>query len=427
MYEEYLCSERAPIADILQRQQVMLRDLLRHAVAEVPFYRDLMSRLGCTLEDLAAPGGFKRIPIVTKAIVRSDPGRFTAGNAAAFQPSRRASSGTTGEPFGYLMSRRARSSQWASMYRQWHVGGWNPGERIVYLGGSSIFPSVHAVERWFYEVLNNWIALSAFEMNPSAMDGWLTRIARVKVRFMHAYPSSAYLLASHAQQTGRKIRFQAVFTSAEVLHPYQRSRIEEVFGCEVFDFYGANDGGAFAYECERHAGLHCVSERAFLEIARADGSTSAPGEVGRLISTDLLNYAMPFIRYDAGDEGAMTSAPCPCGRGLPLLGQIAGRSNDYVQTPSGERIHGGFFSYLVRAKPWVDQFQVVQTAADSLTMYVKPRGPYPAADIAWLEETLRAKCTLMTVGVTVTENIPLAPNGKYQYVVNHTLRGAPRQ
>ena len=218
---------------------------------------------------------------------------------------------------------------------------------------------------------------------------------------------------------------RAIFTSAEMLHPHQREFLEETFGCPVFDFYGANDGGAFAYQCEKRQGYHIVMERAIVEILREDGSPAAPGERGRVVATDLLNQSMPFIRYDAGDEAEMTGEPCSCGRTLPLLSGISGRSNDYIATPEGDRIHGGFFSYIVRGRPWLDQFQVVQESASALTMLLKLRTRPPDTELAEIRESLERKCHGMAVAVLIVDRIPPAPNGKYQYVVNRNIGSAP--
>jgi phenylacetate-CoA ligase len=425
MYREFLDGEQRTPAEVEREQVRKVRELLVHAAAQVPHYTQLFRDLHFDPQDVRSLKDLRALPIVTKAEMRNAGDRFVAKNAGAFEPSHRSSSGTTGEPFSYLLSRQARSAQWASMYRQWNIGGWEPGDPIVYLGGTSLFPSIHAVGRWVYEHLNSWLALSAFDMRPESMDRWLGEIRRRGIRFMHAYPSSAHILATRALKTGVTMKFDAVITSAEVLHPHQRARIEEAFCCKVFDFYGANDGGAFAFECEQHAGLHGVAERAVIEIVRDDGSPAPDGEVGRVISTDLLNFAMPFIRYDAGDRAAMDPAGCCCGRGTPTLAHIAGRSNDYVRTPTGRRIHSGFFSYLVRGKPWVDQFQVVQESPTALIMYVKPRDGFPETDIPRIQEALAAGCEQMTVTVTVCDSIPAAPNGKYQYIVNHTLQRTP--
>jgi phenylacetate-CoA ligase len=405
----------------------MLSELLRHASAHVPYYREVFATLRIDPANVHPGADLRALPIVSKAVMRAEPDRFTADNSARFQPTVRTSSGTTGEPFRFLMSRASRSAQWACIYRQWHVGGWEPGDRMAWLGGTSISPSTRAAMRWVYGRLNNWQTLSAFEMSPANMDRWLELIRDRPIRFMHAYPSSAAGFAEHAIARGVSAPMTSVTTSAELLHPHQREVIERAFSCRVNDLYGANDGGAFAYQCEQRNGFHLVAERALVEILRADGTPAGPGESGRIVSTDLTNYAMPFIRYETGDEAAWSAQPCPCGRGLPLLQTIFGRANDYLTTRTGEKVHSGFFTYTVRSLPWIDQFQAVQESASRLTVYVKPKEGANADHLDHLSGVLAKKFQEMEISVQVVDSIPLSRAGKLRFVVNKTIEGAPKE
>ena len=72
-----------------------------------------------------------------------------------------------------------------------------------------------------------------------------------------------------------------------------------------------------------------------LEEARARA-----GESGEILSSNLLNYAMPFIRYAPGDAGRLVPEACPCGRGLERIGAIEGRVRDVIVTADGRRVHG---------------------------------------------------------------------------------------
>jgi phenylacetate-CoA ligase len=427
LYREYLRTERASRAEVEERQRESLGRLLRHASAHVPYYRETCAALPIRFAD-EQPGVYLRaLPVMTKAVMRAEPNRFTADDSARFQPTIRTSSGTTGEPFRFLMSRASRSSQWACIYRQWHVGGWEPGDRIAWLGGTSISPSTHAIMRWAYGQLNNWLTLSAFEMSPANMDRWLQQIQDQRIRFMHAYPSSAMVLAEHVIARGMTPRLASITTSAELLHSHQREVIERAFSCPVNDLYGANDGGAFAYQCERREGFHVVAERAVVEILRPDGTPAGPGESGRIVSTDLTNYAMPFIRYETGDEAAWATEPCPCGRGLPLLQSIFGRANDYLTTLTGEKVHSGFFTYTVRSLRWIEQFQAVQESASRLRVYVRPRSGVNPDHLDHLASILAQKFQGMDIGIQIVDSIPLSRAGKLRFVVNKTIEGAPTQ
>jgi len=120
-----------------------------------------------------------------------------------------------------------------------------------------------------------------------------------------------------------------------------------------------------ACECEQHAGLHVNADGIYLEVLRPDGSPCPPGEPGMIVVTDLVNRAMPIIRYQVGDTAVPTDRQCPCGRGLPLLERIEGRVADYVVTARGELVSGiSLTENFAVQVPGVAQLQIVQEAVD---------------------------------------------------------------
>ena len=270
--------------------------------------------------------------------------------------------------------------------------------------------------------MNNWLTLSAFEMSNNTMKKWINKLRKFKARYMYAYASSAYLLAKYFEENSiSNIYFDAIFTTAEVLHPKFRETIERVFSCEVFDTYGGTDGAGFAFECKEHTGLHCTSENSIIEILREDGSVAENGETGEIISTDLFNYSMPFIRYKVGDIAAYDLNPCNCKRGLPLLKNIQGRSNDFVTTRNGQKVHGEFFAHLLHGINWICQFYVVQESTTSLSLYLKLDKPHSHQEIRWIENRLKRKFFDMDINISLTENIPKAQSGKFKFIINRTV------
>ena len=427
-YEAYCKSQWLPRELILSLQWKKLTQLLQHAYTNVVFYRNLFDSLRIKPEDIRSWTDLNRIPVLTKEIIRANTHDLLARNADTFKPHRKSTGGSTGTPLVFYIDKLARSSQWACMYRQWNTGGWRPGDKLIYFGGSSIYPSSHALGRWVYAHLNNWLLFSSFAINDDNMRQWVRKIRSSNVRYMHAYASSAYLLAQFVGANGIPgISFDAVFTSAEPLHERYRETISRVFSCPVFDLYGANDGGGFAFECEQHDGLHCVSERAVIEILGDDGSPAGDGETGEIVSTDLLNFSMPFIRYKVGDLARADARACRCGRGLPLLKNIQGRSHEFLTTPGGEKVHGEFFAHMLRGRDWIIQFQVVQESQTELRLYLRVSTEGPADELRRLQTIIENKFHGMDVHIQTTNNLLRAPSGKFKYVMNNTLdQGRPQ-
>ncbi len=422
-YEQYLQSQWYPARQLQDIQLGQLRKLLDHAYTNTDYYRKIFEDLNLRPAEIQSLDDLRALPLLTKDLIRSHTQGLVARNSREFHPVRKSTGGSTGDPLSFLMDRLSYSSQWATVYRQWNVGGWSFGEPFVYFfGGSSVFSPSRLVKKWFYARLNNWLVFSSFGINDARMEHWLGQIRRRKIRFMHAYASSAYCLARFALEHGiRDIALTSVFTSAEPLYPVQRDAIQEAFRCEVFDLYGANDGGGYAFECREHDGLHHVTERAIIEVVKDDGTPAGEGESGEVVSTDLLNYAMPFIRYKVGDIATVGSAGCRCGRETPKLKEVKGKSHDFVTTLSGERVHGAYFCHVVRRIDWVVQFQVVQRGRDSLGVLLKPNRTPIGDGMEDLEKRLRRKFPGMKIDVTVVDEIPLSPSGKFRFVINKEI------
>ena len=150
--------------------------------------------------------------------------------------------------------------------------------------------------------------------------------------YLCGYPSSMHVLAEYYRRAGqRPAPLKAVLTSAETLLDTQRRTIEETFRTRVFDQYGQTEMQSFWYECPAGR-MHAHPLAGITEILRPDGSPAAPGEMGEIVLTGLINYAMPLIRYRVGDTARASSEKCPCGRGMPVIQEIGGRLDDFVYT-----------------------------------------------------------------------------------------------
>ena len=108
-------------------------------------------------------------------------------------------------------------------------------------------------------------------------------------------------------------------------------------------------------------------------MLREDGTPASPGEVGRIVVTSLVNYAMPLIRYVIGDLGAWAESPCGCGRAWPLLREVTGRISDTFVRADGTLVAGQYWNYIAFMQDWVQQFQVVQEAIDQLRVSIVVR------------------------------------------------------
>jgi len=423
MYRDFLKSQWDSPEKIRANQWSLLQSLLQHAYDNVPFYRDLFAEIGAEPGDIKSFDDFRRIPVLTKPIVQQNRERLQADNSEKFQPRAKASGGSTGRPLKFYLSRKAHSASWAFAYRAWHIGGWRPGDNVVFFAGSSLVPGGHALKKSFYMFMNNWKLYTAFEGGAEAYDRWIEELIPLRIPFIYGYTTTIYLFAQHVLKRGIKdLKFRAAFTTSEMLLPSYREAIEKAFSCRVFDTYGGTDGAGFAYECEQHDGMHLVTENSWMEVVDENDVSVPEGTEGRLISTDLYNYAMPFIRYDVGDLSSINSEPCACGRPSPRLMGIKGRVCDLVTTNTGDVVHHLYFAYLVMQFPWVNQFNVVQETIDEVDIFIKPVSEPVQENLDEIRSNLDKRFPTMKMNVHLTDTMPQTPGGKYKFVINKTLQ-----
>ena len=201
--------------------------------------------------------------------------------------------------------------------------------------------------------------LDAASLTEQRMEEFHAALLRWRPKVIQAYARSAVLFARFLRERGlTAYKPHSIVTSAEMLEPDDRQILEDVFGCPVFDRYGCREVSVIASECPAHTGLHVNAECLHVEIETPDGPAD-PGEVGAILVTDLLNTAMPLIRYRIGDLGSLTEGDCPCGRGLPRLAALHGRSTDFLVGSDGRLVSGVFLAtYVVAQRPSLGQVQI---------------------------------------------------------------------
>ncbi len=277
-------------------------------------------------------------------------------------------------------------------------------------------------------LLRSWL-LPAFEMSDAKMTEYLQTIRRIRPRMLFGYASALALLAGHARAMSvpmSDLGVKVVFTTGETLYPDQRQIIEETFGAPVANGYGSRDAGFIAHQCPSGS-LHLTAEHIVVELLDEEGIPVAPGETGEIVVTHLATRDFPFIRYRTGDMAAFGTERCACGRGLPVLKSVFGRSTDFIRTRSGNAMHALALIYEVRDKPGVQAFKFIQAEDLSIELQLVA-GPELTAQVesdivAGLQRRLGADTPLK---VTRVERIPAEKSGKYRYVVSRaTAPAAP--
>jgi len=188
----------------------------------------------------------------------------------------------------------------------------------------------------------------------------------------------------------------------------------------VFDRYGCEEVSLIASECEKHNGLHINSDHVFVEFIKDDNTPAKPGEQGRIVVTDLLNKAMPLIRYVVEDVGVPSDRWCGCGRGLPLMEGVVGRIADFLTKRDGTKVAGiSLIENTLTKIPGIEQLQIVQEASNVITLNAVPNAdftPERERQLIGYFRSLFGEDTQVFLNCVV--EIPREASGKYRFAIN---------
>lgn len=328
---------RGTRADVAARAFARLKTLLVHAQHTVPFHAARMAAAGLVPEAMTSPADLARLPVLTRADVaqRADLLRSQAVRAADLVFVR--TGGTTSEPIPFVQDKAAIAAKDALALVLRERMGWAPRTRAAYLwGAAQDLPS--GTRGWLRRVkdalkhrfVNRALYLPAGDLSDAVLDRHIAALQRFRPLWLQGYPTATDLLARRVRARGLRLLVPHVLLTAEPVLPAQRERIGAALGAEVLAFYGSRETGWIASECREQRRAHVNVAGVHLEAA-ADG---------RLLVTDLVNRAMPLIRYEIGDLGRLDPAPCPCGDPRPVLASLEGRTLDVFVLPSGRRVPG---------------------------------------------------------------------------------------
>lgn len=405
-------------------QQERLEMLLRHAHRNVPYYKKVLETSG-TMDASGAfvPDRFTQLPLLTKDILRAEFERLKSPDHTARGSYPETSGGSTGEPVRFLRDKASWDANVAGTLFFFSLGGKEPGERELKLWGSErdFFDGGIGARQRIENFLYNRMFLNSFRMTPDAMDRYAHALDRFRPKAVWAYVDSIYELARHIERHGIAVRPPGtIFVTAGTLSPEVRECIERVFRAPVLNQYGSREVGVIACECPRREGLHIFSFNHVVEILDEAGQPAHPGEMGRIVITDLTNYSMPMIRFLIGDTAIAAGTPCSCGRPFPLIKTVTGRITDHFLRRDGALIHGEYFTHLFYHRPWIRKFKVIQEDYDRVRVLIIPRSEEAAQDTQSDQDDIGAKIRLLMgeqcrVNIEFVEAIESSASGKYLY------------
>lgn len=374
-----------------------LKKLVDHAKRNTAYYKKLPNMR--SLDDL------KRIPILTKRGIRENFDRLRASNVPGFKVT---TSGTVSKSTT-IKDNRLKVNFDYQRFLSWYK---LPLKRSCRLWGS-----YDIGERLRQQGRRLFLPVEPLRTCEDAIH-YLRLIERFKPDIIISYVNPLRFLAHYALKEGINPEVGVIQTNCEILFPEARKEIEKAFQCDVYNFYGSREMGSMAQDCEVHSDLHINAERFIVEVVD-----------GRLLFTDLLSYAMPLIRFENQDMGELSDRKCPCGRGLPMIKSVVGRTLDYFLTKKDTWINvRALRSVMLHPSPtasmfdWVESYQVKQVDKGEVTVLLKPWSESEKIpDLDELKKILyqRISPDELNISVEVVDSLILSKSGKQMSCISN--------
>ena len=414
---------------IAARQRAQLGVLVAHAWRTVPFYQARLAAIGYQPGVAVTPDLWSRLPVLSRQDIQTaDAGLHSRepppGHGKPFMVR---TSGSTGAPVKVLGNQRTSLIFGAISLRN---QGWHRRDLTLKLctikdlmrptdpAKAATFDYPHGI------LANDWTGHigQLFHTGPAAalhihtpIDQQAEWLVRQDPGHLMTFPSNLMALLQHCRAAGIVYpRLRSIWTLGEIVTPELRSLAQECWGLPVTDVYSSVEVGYIALQCPEQPHYHVQSETVLVEVIDEDGRPCRPGEVGRIMVTPLHNFAMPLLRYAIGDY-AEVGAPCRCGRGLPVLSRVLGRTRNMLVLPSGRRIWPVLEGALFADVAPVSQFQIVQLSHSLLEVRLVVSRPLTAAEEDALGAMIRHHLEhAYTIAFTFPASIPRGPGGKYE-------------
>jgi len=324
--------------------------------------------------------------------------------------------GTTGTAQNIWLRRKTIHRQYAlfeARVRRWN--GLSLSDRWGMLGGQLVVPySRNKPPFWVWNSGMNQLYLSPYHLSNELMGFYVEAITKHGLKYLLGYPSALNTLARWIIENRKHqdVSLEAVITNSEPLYDYQRENIASAFNCRVIETYGMGEAVAAASECSEGV-MHLWPEYGIVEEVD-----------GELICTGLLNEDMPLIRYRVGDRGELSDEQCDCGRTLPILKNIEGRTDDVLIAADGREV--GTIGPVFSKNLPVLEAQVIQRKDRSLSVRYVPLSDSVSDIEKELGNRLRERLGDIEIEFEQVDAIPRTSNGKFRAVISQISRTVGR-
>ena len=409
---------RGDPVDFLAYRDTKLAEILAYAQKHCPYYAGLFANRGLSSRNQT---GFAKLPLLDKPTIRQHRAGLVSNELGSMRHGRMNTGGSTGEPLEFIVCRGVGlvdSLHQEFLYRK---AGYEPGDVIVALDGSSVPESLRAQHVYWIatgpeDVPYGRLSYSSLYLTPETMPYYIEHIIATRPAFLRGYPSFLSQLADFLLEHKISLPFavKAVELTSENTYEAQVTRIAAAFKTQVIFQYGHSEVCVFAYTDDDTYEYTCSPLYGLTEVLDTEGHPVAPGDAGEIVATGFHNFAMPFIRFRTGDVAVFSGDD----NGIVRLKRIVGRTQDYIYTKRGDRLAltALIFGQHYRAFNHIVKWQLYQTVPGEVTVRIVKGTRFSTAD----EDEIRSKfwdIAEVAVHFEFLDAIPLTRSGKFMFLV----------
>jgi phenylacetate-CoA ligase len=367
--------------------------LLRHAYNNTSFYHNLLDSNNIDINGIRSIKDFKLLPVLTKEAFRSNLKSMIVYNFNKRYTYAK-TSGSTGIPLKFIKDRDATAVHNACYYRGLSWNGVEIGSMEAMLWGVPV-DKINRYKIKAIDFLLNRFRENEYDLTDNTLYDFYNRLKKKKPIVLSGYSSMVFQFAkflNDKQMDGRCLGLKIVKCTSETIQDDYYRVIEKTFGCPLICEYGSAETGIVAFTCEK-GGIHLNTDVVLIEYDNTQEDVQE--EWKEAIITPLCNYSLPIIRYKIGDFIIPTDARCDCGRALPLIKKIVGRSGSIVYGINGKKFHSIIFYYIFKGlqdrKGGVKQFKVIQEKVDQLSVKIAKDKDFRDESINYLRLKIKEK------------------------------------
>lgn len=394
-----------------KRKETNLFNLLKHAAKTVPYY--------------SGYAGFKALnefPVVNKTIIRENQGDFLSADYVGKKLHKAITSGSTGAPFIVFQDHNKRKRHQADNILFLEMAGHNLGARLYYL---RVWNAMNR-KNLLTQKIQNILTYDIRDLSESSILDLLNRLAHDRnnksvLGYSSAFEEISRFLNNKSFPVGA-IRIRSIMTMSEAISAGAKLNLAKKFGCPVVSRYSNMENGFLAQQCvEENNEFHLNTASYHFETLKEDSDEPAlPGAAGRIVVTDLFNYAMPLIRYDTGDM-AVISQKSECGKPGPVFTRIEGRKADFIHDTSGNLLS----PHIITNTMWkysseIRQFQFIQNGQGEYRLKLNCNDKIFSREKELIDDYVSFLGPGARIEIELTDEIPLLASGKRKMVVNNT-------